>query len=83
MTEDIELRELAKKETGEDLVKSKTNEEIKRDMNKIIAELKEKMHEIDTITKELEEKNKTGSGPPQKTKKLLEELKVPSLEILK
>lgn len=84
MVEDIELKELSKREKDEDSTKPKTNEEIKRDMNKIISELKQKMHEIDSITKELEEKSKnTGSGAPQKTKKLLEEIKVPSLEILR
>jgi hypothetical protein len=84
MVEDIELKELSKREKGEELTKPKTNEEIKRDMNKIISELKQKMHEIDSITKELEEKSKNaGSGAPQKTKKLLEEIKVPSLEILR
>ena len=53
-------------------------------MNKIISELKQKMQEIDSITKELEEKAKNaGSGAPQKQKTLLEEIKVPSLERLK
>ncbi|NMA44831.1 MAG: hypothetical protein GX950_03420 [Candidatus Diapherotrites archaeon] len=84
MTNEIELKELAKKDKGENSIKPKTNDEIKRDMNKIISELKQKMQEIDSITKELEEKSKNaGSGAPQKTKKLLEEIKVPSLEILK
>lgn len=84
MVEDLELKELSKKEPLEESTRTKSNEEIKKDMNKIISELKDKMHEIDTITKELEEKSKyLGSGQPQRTKKLLEELKVPSLEILK
>jgi hypothetical protein len=53
-------------------------------MYKIITELKQKMQEIDVITRELEEKRRElDKNNPTKTKKLLEEIKVPSLEILR
>lgn len=56
---------------------------VKQDMARIIAELKQKMNEIDVITKELEEKRQElDKNSPQKTKRLLEELKVPPLEML-
>jgi|GEM_PF-5451036 len=62
---------------------SNDSQVVKQDMARIIAELKQKMSEIDVITKELEEKRRElDKNSPQKTKKLLEELKVPPLELL-
>jgi hypothetical protein len=56
----------------------------KQEMNSILIELRQKMSEIDAITKELEEKRKVNSAEsPKRTKKLLEEIKVPPLELLK
>lgn len=83
MAEEISIKEMntPPKDTSKE---TKNNDEIKRDMYKIISELKQKMQEIDVITRELEEKrNELQKSNPQKTKKLLEELKVPALEILK
>jgi len=56
----------------------------KKEMNKILAELRQKMSEIDELTKNLDEKRKDiNPSSPTKTKKLLEEIKVPPLEMLK
>ena len=59
-------------------------EEQKKEMSEIIANLRKKMAEIDEITKDLEEKKKLNEKEtPKKTKRLLEELKVPALDLLK
>ena len=63
-----------------------TDTEAKQEMNKILAELKKKMQEIDEMTKELAKersKLKDEKTDTKKTKKILEEIKVPSLELLK
>ncbi|MFA6269106.1 MAG: hypothetical protein WC652_04785 [archaeon] len=57
---------------------------VKEEMTKILAELKKKMTEIDKITAELEEKrNEMNKPSPKKTEKILQEIKVPPLELLK
>ena len=56
----------------------------KKEMNKILSELRQKMSEIDELTHEIDEKRTDiNTSTPKKTKKLLEELKVPPLEMLK
>jgi len=58
--------------------------EAKKEMNKILSELREKMHEIDELTEDIDEKQKEViNSTPKKTKKLLQEIKVPPLEMLK
>ncbi|VVB74816.1 Uncharacterised protein [uncultured archaeon] len=57
-----------------------TKEEIAR----VLVELKKKMADIDKITAELNEKRKSmEKETPKKTEKMLQEIKVPSLEMLK
>lgn len=64
--------------------KQSSIEDTKAEMSKIIAELKQKMVEIDKITAELEEKRKElGPSSPKRTERILQEIKVPSLEMLK
>jgi O-phosphoseryl-tRNA(Cys) synthetase len=58
-------------------------EKSKEDLQEIIKSLRKKMIEIDELTKEIKEKRKDDNADPEKTKKLLEELKVPALELLK
>ena len=54
------------------------------EMSKIISDLRKKMEEIDKITQELDLKKKEiEKGSPQKTMKILEEITVPPLELLK
>lgn len=63
-----------------------TNIEAKKEMKQIIAELKQKMNEIDEITKELTKKReeiKKQKADPKKTQKILEQIDVPPLELLK
>ena len=57
----------------------------KEEMSKIISELKQKMIEIDKITAQLDEKRREldSKASPKKTEKILQEIKVPSLEMLK
>jgi len=56
----------------------------KEEMLKILAELKQKMSEIDKITEELSKKREEmEEHTPRKTEKLLMEIKVPPLEMLK
>ncbi|MFA5125935.1 MAG: hypothetical protein WC462_02950 [archaeon] len=69
-------------------IKSNSNqqsvEKTKEEMAKIILELKQKMIEIDKITNELEEKrNELDKNSPKKTERILQEIKVPPLELLK
>ena len=60
------------------------DDESKQEMQEIIANLKKKMAEIDKMTDELNKKKKDlEKDSPKKTKKLLEEIKVPSLDLLK
>ena len=82
---------MVKEETKSDEVKKELKfenveaaKDAKQEMNKILAELRQKMDEIDKVTKELDEKRKdANTGSPNKTKKLLQEIKVPPLEMLK
>ena len=56
----------------------------KEEMSKILTELKQKMKDIDRITVELDKKREElNRTSPSKTEKLLQEIKVPPLEILK
>lgn len=56
----------------------------KEEISKILSDLKQKMNEIDKITKELERKRfDLSKSSPVKTEKLLQEIKVPPLEVLK
>ncbi|MFA5361418.1 MAG: hypothetical protein WC290_03135 [archaeon] len=56
----------------------------KEEITKILSELKQKMMDIDRITSELEKKrNALSKSSPSHTQKLLEEIKVPPLEIIK
>ena len=53
-------------------------------MAKIITDLRKKMTEIDSLANELERKRILEKcETPTKTKRLLEEIKVPALELLK
>ncbi len=62
----------------------KMDEQTKQEMSKILGELRNKMDEIDRLTKELKiTKDELSKTPPKKTEKLLEEIVVPSLEMLK
>jgi hypothetical protein len=55
-----------------------------KEMSEIISNLRKKMNEIDEITKKISEKNKENKkDSPEKTKKLLEEISVPALDLLK
>jgi len=59
-------------------------DESKQEMQEIIANLKKKMAEIDKMTEDLVKKKKElEKESPKKTKRLLEEIKVPSLDLLK
>jgi hypothetical protein len=58
-------------------------DEEKQEMQEIIANLKKKMSEIDELTKDLADKKEIPKNTPKKTKRLLEEIKVPSLDLLK
>ena len=61
-----------------------TNEEAKKEMTDILKELRKKMSEIDEMTKELQKnREKENKNSPKKTRKILEEITVPSLELLK
>ena len=56
----------------------------REEMNKILTELKQKMKDIDRITNELNRKREElTKSSPIKTEKLLQEIRVPPLEILK
>lgn len=53
-------------------------------MEDMILNLRKKMTEIDEMTKELEKKRfLEKKNNPTKTKKILEEIRVPALELLK
>ncbi|MEK6959150.1 MAG: hypothetical protein AABW59_03845 [archaeon] len=56
----------------------------KEEMVRILTDLKKKMAEIDKITDELDQRRREmEKSSPKKTEKILEEIKVPSLELLK
>jgi len=56
----------------------------REEMGKILADLKQKMLEIDKITQDLAKKREDmEEHTPRKTEKLLLEIKVPPLEMLK
>jgi hypothetical protein len=89
MTE--EIKETPHKEVTTDAIKKELNfenveaaKDAKKEMNKILSELRQKMSEIDKLTEEIDEKQKdVNPSTPKKTKKLLQEIKVPPLEMLK
>jgi len=54
------------------------------EMKDILKELRKKMNEIDEMTEDLEEKrSELLKATPKKTARLLEEIKVPALSLLK
>ena len=62
------------------MVETGSNDEMKD----ILKELRKKMNEIDEMTEDLEEKrSELLKTTPKKTAKLLEEIKVPALSLLK
>jgi hypothetical protein len=70
--------------TSGELPKKDLDENTKSEMSKILSDLKQKMQEIDRITTELNRKrNQFNKSSPERTEKLLQEIKVPPLEILK
>ena len=66
------------KRTAEELSDTK-----KEKMLRIIKELKERMREIDELARELEPGKTRFSVSPKKARSMLEEIKVPALELLK
>ncbi len=52
-------------------------------MHKILRELKQKMAEIDRLREKMEREHISLSASPKKTRILVEEIKIPSLEILR
>jgi len=77
---------MSEEENKEDKVKEdlEVAQDAKKEMNKILAELRQKMNEIDELTQAIDEKQKDiNPSSPKKTKKLLEEIRVPPLEMLK
>jgi len=62
----------------------KDTDALREEMSTVIADFKKKMQEIDRITLELEQKRTNiEKSNPKKTQHILEEIKVPSLEMLK
>jgi predicted nucleic acid-binding Zn-ribbon protein len=62
------------------MVETGSNDEMKD----ILKELRKKMNEIDEMTEDLEEKrSELLKTTPKKTARLLEEIKVPALSLLK
>jgi len=55
----------------------------KEEVKKALDELKRKMAEIDTIIAELKRREEKEKNSPKRTEKLLTEIQVPSLELLK
>jgi len=55
----------------------------KEKMLKILSQLKKKMAEVDKLKKEIDYRHISFSMKPNETKNLVEEIKVPSLEIIK
>ena len=76
--------EQTQKETSQSSEQEKDPSAISEEMNKVILDLKTKMQEIDRITLELDRKRaELEKNTPKKTQRILEEIKVPSLEMLK
>ncbi|MDD4251032.1 MAG: hypothetical protein PHX27_02465 [Candidatus ainarchaeum sp.] len=70
--------------TEKERILEKELDEKDDNLKEIIINLRKKMAEIDQMTIELEKKRLREKGNnPVKTKRLLEELKVPALELLK
>jgi|GEM_PF-947988 len=64
--------------------KKEDKEKTKEEMGRILAELKQKMREIDRITADLRRKKlEEEKDSPKKTERILHEIKVPPLEMLK
>ncbi len=59
----------------------KLSDEKKEKMLEIVEELKQRMHEIDELGKKIKEEDRAVS--PRRTKQILEEIKVPSLKLLR
>jgi predicted nucleic acid-binding Zn-ribbon protein len=63
---------------------SQSGTDSKEEMLKVLAELRQKMAEIDKITEDLSKKREElEEHTPKRTEKLLQEIKVPPLEMLK
>ncbi|MCX6800784.1 MAG: hypothetical protein NTZ73_01195 [Candidatus Diapherotrites archaeon] len=63
---------------------NETPEEVRDEMNRILVNLQDKIDEINRLTRELKKKRKEFDGiSPSRTEKILEEIKVPALELLK
>jgi hypothetical protein len=65
-------------------ISKKLDGNTKNEMKNILDELRKKMEEIDILTRELKkQKTELSKTEPRDTEKLLEEIEVPSLEMLK
>jgi len=62
---------------------SRVSEDKKDEIKKALDELKRKMTEIDSIISELKKKEELEKNAPKRTERLLTEIKVPSLDLLK
>ena len=63
---------------------SGAEDKAREEISSVLANLKQKMAEIDKIKQELEQKRKElVKDSPKRTEKLLEEIRVPSLDMLK
>ncbi|MDD3159813.1 MAG: hypothetical protein PHQ98_02505 [Candidatus ainarchaeum sp.] len=60
---------------------NENHQEVNAEMDIIIKNLKSKMAEIDEMIKKVEEKKKYNTTPKE-TKRLIEEIRVPQLELL-
>jgi len=69
--------------TKEAIDASEVDEVKKEDVKKALDELKRKMAEIDGILAELKKKEELENNSPKRTERMLTEIKVPSLELLK
>ncbi|MFA5357652.1 MAG: hypothetical protein WC308_01900 [archaeon] len=59
-------------------------DDVKEEMSRILSNLQDKISEVNRLTKELKQKRKEFENvSPKKTEKILEEIKVPALELLK
>ncbi len=83
--ENIKKETLKETQNAEKFLEQKReiDEKTKEEMKKIIQELKNKMVEIDNIMLNLKNKDTNSQESPQKIRRRLTEIKVPSLELLK
>ena len=69
--------------TKEAIDNSTVDEDKKEEIKKALDELKRKMAEIDGIIAALKKKEELERKTPKRTERMLTEIKVPSLELLK